>query len=244
MIYDKPLYLPAGDQTLIVELGDEINLDINRRVHMLTKAVQQTSIQGIVDIIPTYKSILIQYDILQTNLEDLQKHLMNVDESLDATVREKTRIIHLPTLYTGDYGPDLAFVAEHAGLTIEEAVHLHSSSNYPVYMMGFTPGFPYLGGLSKTLATPRLKTPRVTIPAGSVGIAENQTGVYPVASPGGWQIIGRTPLLLFDPNQIPPSVINAGDYVKFVPISNDDEYQRLRKLVDKGEYKPTIEVYE
>ncbi len=244
MIYNNPLYLPAGDQTLIVELGDEINLDLNRRVHKLTKAIQRTSIQGIIDIIPTYRSILIQYDILQTTLEGLQNHLKNVDASLDTTVLEKTRIIHLPTLYKGDYGPDLEFVAEHTELTIEEIVHLHSSSNYPVYMMGFTPGFPYLGGLSTKLATPRLKTPRVTIPAGSVGIAENQTGVYPVASPGGWQIIGRTPLILFDPNQTHPSLINAGDYVKFVPISNDDEYQRLRKLVYKGEYKPTIEVCE
>jgi KipI family sensor histidine kinase inhibitor len=145
-------------------------------------------------------------------------------------------VVHIPTLYGGEYGPDLEFVAQHAGLTTEEVVSVHSGSDYLTYMMGFSPGFPYLGGLSNTLTTPRLETPRTEIPAGSVGIADSQTGVYPLASPGGWRLIGRTPFKLFDPGADPPSLLKAGDYVRFVPMATEEEYLDVRQQVEGGRF--------
>jgi KipI family sensor histidine kinase inhibitor len=145
--------------------------------------------------------------------------------------------VQIPTLYGGEYGPDLESVAAHAGLTQARVVSLHSETDYLVYMMGFTPGFPYLGGLPEELFTPRLETPRARIPAGSVGIAEGQTGVYPVVSPGGWRLIGRTPLKLFDPERDPPSLVSAGDHVRFVPLAGEDEYKSILDLDESGEYE-------
>ena len=135
--------------------------------------------------------------------------------------------------------PDLEFVARNAGMSTDEVIDLHSGADYPVYMMGFTPGFPYLGGMSERIATPRLSTPRGVIPAGSVGIAEAQTGVYPIESPGGWQLIGRTPLRLFDVTRTPPSLIDAGDCVRFVPLADKEEYQDIEEKVEAGEFKVT-----
>ena len=156
---------------------------------------------------------------------------------VDEAGLEKPRIVHIPTLYGGEHGPDLEYIAERAGGSVEEAVNIHSSEDYLVYMMGFTPGFPYLGGLSEELATPRLDTPRSEIPAGSVGIAERQTGVYPVASPGGGRLIGRTPLTLFDLLRDTPSLLAAGDHVRFVPLPGEDEYRRILEAVESGEYR-------
>ncbi len=242
MIYARPLYLPAGDQALVVELGDEISPEINRRVHSLTGAIEQEGVSGIVDIIPTYRSLLVQYDAMGTTLADLQDRLSDIESSMDEGTFQRGRTIGIPTLYQGQYAPDLAFVAQNAGLTVDEVIGLHSGTDYLVHMMGFTPGFPYLGGLSEKLVTPRLDTPRVEIPAGSVGIADSQTGVYPVASPGGWRLIGKTPLKLFDADRDPPSLISAGDYIRFVPLANEEQYHELRSLIESGEYEPTIEV--
>ena len=143
-------------------------------------------------------------------------------------------------MYGGEYGPDLAHVAEHNGLTAGEVVQIHSSTDYLVYMMGFTPGFPYLGGMAESIATPRLQTPRPLIPAGSVGIAEQQTGVYPIESPGGWQLVGRTPVQLFDPQREPPAVVAAGDFIRFVPIT-ETTYDVIRMQVQAGSYDPATQ---
>ena len=235
-MYDEPLFLPAGDKALVVELGDTIDPDTNRSVHNLLQAIQRQSLEGIIDLVPTYRSLLVLYDPMRLALTELKSRLESINESLDEIDVQKPRIIHIPTLYGGEYGPDLGAVAEHTGLTAEEVISIHSGNDYLVYMMGFTPGFPYLGGLSKKVATPRLATPRLEIPAGSVGIAEDQTGVYPVASPGGWRLIGRTPLWLFDPRNDPPALLTAGDYVKFVPMTGDDEYQDIRGQVESRDY--------
>ena len=151
----------------------------------------------------------------------------------DQTVDEP-RTVEMPTLYGGEYGPDLEFVAEHAKLTPQQVIDIHSGAEYLVYMMGFSPGFPYLGGLSERLATPRLESPRLAIPAGSVGIAESQTACIPVASPGGWRLIGRSPVRMFDAEAEPPSRLAAGDYVRFVPIASEAEYLKLQESAGKG----------
>ena len=144
-------------------------------------------------------------------------------------------VLEIPVLYGGEMGPDLPFVAEHAGLSEEEVIRIHSSTEYLIYMLGFTPGFTYLGGMSEKIATPRLKQPRVKIPAGSVGIAGTQTGVYPIDSPGGWQLIGRTPVKMYDPDRETPILPEAGQYIKFYPVTQE-EYDAIRKEVDAGTF--------
>ena len=166
---------------------------------------------------------------------------MEIESGLGEQSQEPPLTVHIPTLYGGHHGPDLRSVADQAGLTEAETIEAHSGTDYLVYMLGFSPGFPYLGGLPEVLATPRLETPRTEIPAGSVGIAESQTGVYPVASPGGWRLIGRTPLKLFAARNDPPSLLKAGDYVRFVPMSGEREFEKLEALVNAGEYEATRE---
>jgi inhibitor of KinA len=157
------------------------------------------------------------------------------------TSRPPARLVEFPTAYGGEFGPDLGFVAEHAKLQVEDVIRIHSGTDYLVYMMGFTAGFPYLGGMSPTIVTPRLATPRTRIPAGSVGIAQQQTGIYPADSPGGWRIIGRTPLRIFDAARTPPVVIEAGDYVRFVPVATE-EYRDVERQVENGTYPLSVRV--
>ena len=161
---------------------------------------------------------------------------------LRAGSSEQPLVVHVPTLYGGEHGPDLEYIADRAGMSVEEAVTIHSAEEYLVYMMGFTPGFPYLGGLDERLATPRLETPRQEIVAGTVGIAESQTGVYPVSSPGGWRLIGRTPLRLFDPSRESPSLLSAGNYLRFVPLSGEEEFVAIQNSVAAGTFETTISV--
>lgn len=235
-IYDKPIFLPAGDRAFTVELGCTISPVLNRRIHNLLRAVESSEPDGVVDLIPTYRSLLIEYDPLQASLHDLQRLIMELESDLDESTPSGSKIVYLPTIYGGEYGPDLEEVAKHTSLNVDEVVHIHSEIEYLVYMMGFTPGFPYLGGMAQSLALPRLNTPRSSIPAGSVGIAENQTGIYPTESPGGWRLIGRTPVPLFQPLHDPPCPLEPGDYVKFVPLTGNEEYSQIKKQVSSGEY--------
>ena len=236
-MYESPKFLPAGDRALVVEVGDVISPECNRRVNQLLGAIEEGGVRGVVDLVPTYRSLMVQYDPMLVSFEDLREAISEVGSKLKDGKAGAGRLVEIPTLYGGEYGPDLEFVAEQAGLSVEEAVGLHSGVDYLVYMMGFTPGFPYLGGLPERLATPRLTTPRTVIPAGSVGIAESQTGVYPLASPGGWQLIGRTPLRLFDIERDPPSLISAGGRVRFVPLGSEDEYLSIEEATALGEYE-------
>ena len=240
-MYDKPRFLPAGDQALVVELGDVVDPDLNRRVHNLTAAIQEAGVAGVIDLVPTYRSLLVYYDSLGTSMADLQKEIEGLEGALGEHPKERPRVVQVPTRYGGDHGPDLEFVVQHTGLAVEKVVSLHSGTDYLVYMMGFNTGFPYLGGLDERLATPRLETPRTEIPAGSVGIAEGQTGVYPMASPGGWRLIGRTPLKLFDAKREPPALLTAGDYIRFIPIATDEEYDDIDSLVRGGTYEVVVE---
>lgn len=241
MIYPEPLFLPAGDAAIVVELGDAISPAINRRVRSLSLALENGSVPGVVDFLPTYRSVLVYYDPLSVSPDALQSQIARLLQSPDADAASNPRVVHIPTLYGGDMGPDIGFVASHAGISEQAVVDIHSATEYLVYMMGFSPGFAYLGGLDARLTTPRLESPRAEIPAGAVGIAESQTGVYPVASPGGWQLIGRTPLKLFDPARQPPALLSAGDYARFIPLADRAEYDALLRQVELGEYRITQE---
>lgn len=241
MIYDEPRFLPAGDAAIVVELGDAISPAINRRVRSLSLALENGSVPGVVDFLPTYRSVLVYYDPLSASPDALQTQIARLLQNPDAEAAANPRVVRIPTLYGGDMGPDIGFVASHAGISEQEVVAIHSAADYLVYMMGFSPGFAYLGGLDARLTTPRLESPRAQIPAGAVGIAESQTGVYPIASPGGWQLIGRTPLKLFDPTRQPPALISAGDYVRFTPLADRAEYDALLRQAQAGAYQITQE---
>ena len=178
------------------------------------------------ELVPAYCSLTVQYDSSLTSHTQLTAALTELCRHLDGPAAAAGTLVELPVLYGGFCGQDLDFVAQNAGLSPEQVIQIHSQTDYLIYMLGFTPGFPYLGGMDGRIAAPRLQTPRVRIPAGSVGIAGEQTGVYPIASPGGWQIIGRTPLRLFDPQREQPFLLSAGQRVRFVPI-DEAEYRRL-----------------
>ncbi len=219
-----PRYLPFGDTALVVEFGDTINSKINQRVFALQNAITEAKIQGVDELVPTYRSLLIRYNPLKKDYDRLISEVKNLANRSTEPNAKIARKIIIPVVYGGEYGPDLNSVADWHGLTEEQVVKMHSEKEYRVYMIGFVAGFPYLGEVANEIATPRLETPRLKVPAGSVGIAEKQTGIYPCEAPGGWRIIGRTSLKLFDHKQEWPALLNSGDAVRFKPIT-ETEYK-------------------
>jgi KipI family sensor histidine kinase inhibitor len=219
----NPRFLLAGDAALVVEFGDEISLDINRRVHILAHALEQNLLPGLGEAVPSYRSLLVHYDPLRLSYEEVKAFVSGALQKCEGAPLPEPRLVEIPTVYGGEFGPDIEFVAEHNGLSVEEVIRLHSSATYTVYMLGFAPGFPYMGKIPKAIIAPRLPTPRKSVPAGSVGIAGSQTGIYPIATPGGWRLIGRTPVTLFDPERSPPTVLRPGDRVQFAPIPTMEE---------------------
>lgn len=217
---------PAGDNAVLAVFEQRIAPEIGDQVTNLRVALDQLRQQdpscGLRETVPAYASLLVYYDPLVLSYDETTALMAQAaDAQKGENVGEAGSLIEIPVCYGGDCGPDLAFVAEHAGLSEEEVIAIHSGQDYRIYMLGFMPGFPYLGGLDPRIHTPRLTSPRTKIPAGSVGIGGEQTGIYPIASPGGWQLIGRTPLRLFDPTsgQFPYA---AGDRIRFVPISAEE----------------------
>ena len=229
-------FLIAGDSSLCAEFGNEISKEINAQIRAFNILLKESGIAGIVETIPTYRSLLIQYDPGIISYKSLEGKLKKLLARLDSVEIPPSEVLEVPVLYGGEeMGPDLKFVAENAKMSEEEVIKLHSEPEYLIYMLGFTPGFTYLGGLNDAIETPRLKTPRVKIPAGSVGIAGKQTGVYPIDSPGGWQLIGRTPVKMYDPNRETPILPKAGQYIKFRAIDRA-EYDEIAALAEKNEY--------
>ncbi len=222
----QPRILTLSDCAISIRFGNGIDGDTNGRVHALGGAIEAAHIKGIVETVPSYCALAVYYDMLTLTQSELIAAITPILDSLDAKGNGLGRLISIPVLYGGKRGEDLPFVAKHCGMSEDEVIALHSSTEYPVYMLGFLPGFCYLGGMDARLATPRLTTPRVRIEAGSVGIAGEQTGIYPLASPGGWQIIGRTPLKIYDPHRETPTLIQAGMRIRFRPIEFD-EYESL-----------------
>lgn len=236
---EKIKILTAGDSSLLIEFGKEISPEINKRISATVQLMKEQHIEGVVDVIPAFASLLINYDprvIAYDKLVKRMKHLLKMDAKVETG---KKRIFEIPVCYGGEFGPDLENIAKHANLTEQEVIDIHSSRDYLIYMLGFLPGFCYLGGLDERIYTPRLVNPRIKIEAGSVGIGGSQTGIYPLESPGGWQLMGKTPVKTYDPERETPILVEAGDYIRFIPVDRA-EYDRIKELVDKGEYECTV----
>lgn len=223
---------PAGDRAILVQFEQKISVEINRKVIALAWCLKEQRLPGIEEWVPAYASLLIYYNPLKIGYNHLVEKLTSLDVGADDDTNVQTKVHELPVLYGGEWGVDLEDVARYHDMTIEEVVHIHSAPTYPVYMVGFAPGFPYLGGLDHRIHTPRLESPRLKVPAGTVGIAGQQTGIYPLDSPGGWRLIGHTPIPLFRPNHPEPVLISAGDFVRFMPIT-EDEYRHIKFSYEK-----------
>jgi len=217
-----------GDNAIMIELGNEINPKILDKITLISNFLDSQQLDWLIEYIPAYTTITIFYDPFKlvatdgTCISPFQLVADVITQLLGRLPKKKNtenRLVEIPVCYGGEYGPDLTEVAAVNGLSIEEVIRIHSSAEYLVYMIGFAPGFPYIGGMSEKIATPRKATPRLKIPAGSVGIAGKQTGVYPLETPGGWQLIGRTPVRLFDPDKESPSLLKTGDKIRFKPIT-------------------------
>lgn len=236
---NEPLFLFAGDSAINVEFGKTIDPEINKRIRSLSDSLSRKPIKGITECVPTFRSLLVCYDPLQTGGEALIRKLKRRIASLSSGTSEIKRVFHIPVCYGGEFGEDIAFVASHAGLSEKEVVDIHTGRDYLIFMLGFMPGFAYLGDMDERLHTPRLSDPRTSIPAGSVGIGGEQTGIYPLPSPGGWQLIGRTPVKPYDPMRAEPILYRAGDYIRFFSV-DAEEYHRIELLVARGEYEYKI----
>jgi KipI family sensor histidine kinase inhibitor len=210
---------PLGDACLVVRLGSGVDADISRAVAAATASLTAAALPGVIDLAPTFNTVAVVFDPLRADPGDLSATILSRLCSLEGAVPTAGRIIEIPVSYGGDDGPDLATVAAHIGRAPEEVVRLHTTTDHVVGTIGFAPGFPYLLGLPATLSIPRRATPRTRVPAGSVAIAERQTGIYPRTSPGGWHVIGRTSHWMFDARRDPPALLRAGDLVRFVPVA-------------------------
>lgn len=210
---------PVGDQAVLVAFEQRIAEEVNGKVMALKKGLDLMREDGVLESVPAFASLLVYYDPMKTDYKLLKKKLEVLAANPKSVQASPGKIVEIPVCYGGKYGEDLEFVARHAGLSEEEVIRIHSGRDYLIYMLGFLPGFPYLGGMDERLFTPRLENPRTRIPAGSVGIGGGQTGIYPMESPGGWRLIGRTPLHLFSPDNGGKLPYEAGDRIRFVPVS-------------------------
>ncbi|KML08016.1 5-oxoprolinase subunit PxpB [Rossellomorea marisflavi] len=223
---------PLGDHALVIEAGSSIDHATHVKVRSICSAIEEADPAWITDIVPAFTTVTLHYDPMKLEhpdrlpYETVMNRIHTILSSIPPGAEEEPRTIEIPVCYGGEFGPDLESVAEWNDLTPEKVIELHSASPYLVHMIGFSPGFPYLGGMPEEIATPRRKEPRLRVPRGSVGIAGSQTGIYPLESPGGWQLIGRTPVALFDTQACPPGILQAGDRLRFKPIT-PQEYKEM-----------------
>ncbi|NCD69043.1 5-oxoprolinase subunit PxpB [Mucilaginibacter agri] len=222
-----------SEQSVTLEFGHEISEELHHQISSFDRLIHSNTFAGFKTTVPAYSTLSIFYDILEVSQSDMPgedcftkvsnylHQLQSEQLTQPNTPNNSITNITIPTCYGGEYGEDIAEVAQLNNLSIDEVISLHSTAIYKVYMIGFVPGFAYLGGMDQRLATPRKPSPRKAIPAGSVGIAGEQTGIYPLETPGGWQLLGRTPIKLFDANKAQPSLLKAGDQVKFQPIDHN-----------------------
>lgn len=225
----------CGDKAIVVEYGNEISEGCNKQIISLYRFLVREKVNGIVSLIPTYRSLLIKFEPTQISFQQLEDILSRFNPK-EIEKDFNPSVIEIPVAYGEEFGPDLQYVAEFHSLTTEEVIQIHTEPLYRIYMLGFIIGFAYLGNMSDKIATPRLDKPRTIIPAGSVGIAGAQTGIYPLDSPGGWRLIGKTPVRLYDPQRERPILLQAGDYVRFKPISREDFFE-IEEEVKKGAFQ-------
>lgn len=235
----KAKILTAGDSSLLIQFDSIIDPAVNARIAATVQLMREQQIEGVVDIIPAFCSLLINYDPRVISYDEMKTRMEKILSVEVAAGERRKKIYEIPVCYGGEYGPDLNTIAEHAGLTPAEVIDIHTSADYLIYMLGFLPGFTYLGGLDERIHTPRLANPRVRIPAGSVGIGGSQTGIYPMDSPGGWQLMGMTPVKTYDPNREIPILVEAGDYIRFVAV-DEQEYEKIRVQVAQGTYQVRV----
>lgn len=229
-------FSPLGDSGIVIKLGDAIDQATQQKVMAIADYLEEHPLPGMVEYVPGYTTVTVYYDPVawydpraaDKSYERFKALLAGKLLHIRPDEQTPPRLVEIPVCYGGDFGPDLPDVAAYHGITPEEVIRIHSEQEYLVHMIGFAPGFPYLGGLDKRIATPRRQSPRTAIAPGSVGIGGEQTGVYPIESPGGWHIIGRTPERLFRPEEQPPSLLRAGDRVRFCPISQEEFEKRGR----------------
>jgi len=217
----KARFERASDQSLLVYFGQKITVQANEQARRLLRLLELVPIAGVRNLHPAYCSLLVKFDPLKLRYEELEEQLNGLLRRSEEIELPQPREVEIPVCYGGEFGPDLDDVAALRGIAPRRVIELHSSRSYLVYFLGFVPGFAYLGELPEALVTPRLATPRKRVPAGSVGIAGNQTGVYPFATPGGWRLLGRTPVSMFRTDREGLSLVSIGDRVRFVPVSQE-----------------------
>lgn len=214
-----PEFRLLGDQVVVVQFENEVSAEVNQKVRSLASNIERAGIKGITELIPTFNSLAVCYDPLTISFPKLIDKLEQLNADSKAEGEQRSKTVHIPVVYGGEYGPDVEEIARIKGLTTEEVIRLHHSRPYLVYMVGFIAGFPYCGDVDERLAVPRRANPRLRLPKGTIALANKQTGIYTIASPGGWHMLGWTPMETFNPYRNPPSLLLAGDYIKFEPIT-------------------------
>lgn len=226
---EKATFYPLGDSAIVIQFAELISPEIHQKVRAVAAYLDEYAFDGFVEYTPAFTSVTVYYQpwvIDYLAIKPLLEEML--DDLMEETAIPESAIIEIPMVYGGDRGPDLDFVARQHQLSTAEVIAIHAAAEYVVYMIGFAPGFPYLGGMSEKISAPRKEKPRAVIPAGSVGIAGLQTGIYPIETPGGWQIIGQTPLQLFEVNRAVPALLKAGDRLRFVAIS-ETEFKKIKR---------------